>query len=53
MIPYIILEAHPDYKRSLLNKTPWVSQDFGVVKEEEIQTYFLDKIFSHFSFRLV
>jgi hypothetical protein len=38
MIPYVISEAHPDYKR------PWLSQDFGVVKEEETQTYFLDKI---------
>lgn len=38
MIPYVISEAHPDYKRPLLY------QDFGVVKEEEIQTYFLDKI---------
>lgn len=38
MIPYVISEACPDYKR------PWLSQDFGVVKEEEIQSYFLDKI---------
>jgi hypothetical protein len=38
MRPYVISEAHPDYKR------PWVFQDFGVVEEEEMQTYFLDKI---------
>lgn len=38
MIPYVISEAHPDYKR------PYVLQDFGMVKEEEIQTYFLDRI---------
>ena len=30
MIPYVISEAHPDYK------TPYLDQDFGVVKEEEI-----------------
>lgn len=38
MIPYVISEAHPDYKR------PWLHEDFGVVKEEELETYFLDKI---------
>ncbi len=38
MIPYVISEACPDYKR------PFLSQDFGVVKEEEMQSYFLDKI---------
>jgi len=38
MIPYVISEAHPDYKR------PFVSQEFGVVKEEEIDTFFLKKI---------
>ena len=40
MIPYVISEAHPDYKR------PWVFHDFGVVEEEEMQTFFLDKICS-------
>ncbi len=35
MIPYVISEAHPDYKR------PSLDQDFGVVKEEEMDTYFL------------
>lgn len=38
MIPYVISEAHPDYKR------PCVDQDFGVVKEDEMETYFLDKV---------
>lgn len=38
MIPYVISEAHPDYKR------PCLSQDFGVVEEEEMQSYFLDKV---------
>ena len=38
MIPYVISEAHPDYKR------PSLQQDFGVVKEEEMKTYFLDRI---------
>lgn len=38
MIPYVISEAHPDYKE------PWVCQDFGVVVQEEIETYFLDRV---------
>ena len=38
MIPYVISEAHPDYKR------PYLHQDFGIVKEEEVQTYFLDRV---------
>lgn len=38
MLPYVISEACPDYKRPSLN------QDFGVVKEDETQTYFLDRI---------
>ena len=38
MIPYVISEANPDYKR------PYLCQDFGVVKEEEMATYFLQKI---------
>ena len=38
MIPYVISEAYPDYKR------PSLEQDFGVVKEEEMKTYFLDRI---------
>lgn len=38
MIPYVISVAHPDYKR------PYLNQDFGVVKEEEIDTYFLHKV---------
>lgn len=38
MIPYVISEAHPDYKR------PSLDQDFGVVKEEEMNSYFLQKI---------
>jgi hypothetical protein len=38
MIPYVISEAHPDYKR------PYLCQDFGVVKEDLMQEYFLDKV---------
>lgn len=38
MIPYVISVSYPDYKR------PCLCQDFGVVKEEEIQYYFLDKV---------
>jgi len=38
MIPYVISEAKPDYKR------PYLSQDFGVVKEDNMQEYFLDKV---------
>ena len=38
MIPYVISEAYPDYKR------PSVEHDFGVVEEQEMETYFLDKI---------
>jgi hypothetical protein len=38
MIPFVISEAHPDYKR------PYLSQDFGQVKEEEMQSYFLNRV---------
>jgi hypothetical protein len=38
MIPYVISEAHPD------NKRPCICQDFGVVQEDELQEYFLDKV---------
>lgn len=38
MIPFVILEAHPDYKR------PSIEHDFGVVREEEIDSYFLDRV---------
>jgi hypothetical protein len=38
MIPYVISEAHPD------NKRPCMCQDFGVVQEDELQEYFLDKV---------
>jgi hypothetical protein len=38
MIPYVISEANPDYKR------PYLYQDFGVVKEDAMQGYFLDKV---------
>ena len=38
MIPFVISEAHPDYKR------PYLMQDFGVVKEEEMSKYFLDRV---------
>lgn len=38
MIPYVISVAYPDYKR------PSVEHDFGVVNEEEMETYFLDEV---------
>lgn len=38
MIPYVISEAYPDYK------CPSVEHDFGIVEEQEMETYFLDKI---------
>lgn len=38
MIPYVISEAYPDYKH------PCLHQDFGVINEDEIETYFLDRI---------
>jgi len=38
MIPFVISEACPDYKR------PYLLQDFGTVKEEEMHTYFLERI---------
>lgn len=38
MFPYVISESHPDYKR------PWLEQTFGVVKEEDIDTFFLNEI---------
>jgi len=38
MIPYVISVSYPDYKR------PSLYQDFGVVIEEEINTYFLHRI---------
>jgi hypothetical protein len=36
-IPYVILEAYPDYKR------PYISKDFGVIDENEKDTYFIEK----------
>jgi hypothetical protein len=38
MIPYVISEAHPD------NTRPYMVQDYGVVQEDELQEYFLDKV---------
>ena len=37
-IPYVISEAHPDYKR------PYLLQDFGVVDEKLIDTFFVEKV---------
>jgi len=37
-IPYVISEAHPDYKR------PYLLQDFGVVYEKMIDTFFVEKV---------
>lgn len=36
-IPYVISEAHPDYKR------PYLLQDFGTVDENLIGTFFVEK----------
>ncbi len=36
-IPYVISEAHPDYKR------PYLLQDFGTVDENLIDTFFVEK----------
>lgn len=38
MLPYVITIAHPDYKR------PYVSQDFGVIKKDEMNTFFLAQV---------
>lgn len=38
MIPYVISEALPD------NKRPCMCQDYGVIQEDELQEYFLDKV---------
>ena len=38
MIPYVISVAYPDYKR------PCVEHDYGIVKEEEMETYFSDEV---------
>ena len=37
-IPYVISVAFPDYKR------PWLSQEFGVVDEKSIDTFFVEKV---------
>ena len=37
-IPYIISEAHPDYKR------PWLNQEFGSINETLKDTFFIEKI---------
>jgi hypothetical protein len=36
-IPYVISEAHPDYKR------PWLDQQFGTIDENLIDTFFVEK----------
>lgn len=38
MIPYVISESYPDHKR------PWVRQEFGVIKEEDLLTFFVEQI---------
>jgi hypothetical protein len=37
-IPYVISEAHPDYKR------PYLYQDFGTIDEKLIDTFFVEKV---------
>lgn len=36
-IPYVISEAHPDYKR------PYLSQDFGICQEKDVPELFINK----------
>ena len=37
-IPYVISEAHPDYKR------PYLNQDFGIIDAKMIDTFFVEKV---------
>lgn len=37
-IPYVISEANPDYKR------PYLYQDFGIIDENLIDTFFVEKV---------
>lgn len=39
LIPYIILEANPDYKR------PYVETIYGMAKEDELNSILLEKMF--------
>jgi hypothetical protein len=44
-IPYVISEAHPDYKR------PYLLQDFGVVHEKMFDTFFIEKVAEFICYR--
>jgi hypothetical protein len=37
-VPFVIIEAHPDYKR------PFASHEFGSINEDEIENFFLQAI---------
>lgn len=38
LIPYVILEAHPDWKR------PYVLPEFGMISEYKLKNYLLEKL---------
>ena len=38
LIPYVILEAHPDWKR------PYVLPEFGMIQEEKLKDFLLEKL---------
>jgi hypothetical protein len=37
-VPYVISEAHPDYKR------PYLKQEFGIIEEDRIDTFFIEEV---------
>lgn len=38
LIPYVILEAHPDWKR------PYVLPEFGMIQEDKLTDFLLEKL---------
>ena len=38
LIPYVILEAHPDWKR------PYILPEFGMIQEEKLKDFLLEKL---------
>lgn len=37
-VPYVISEAHPDYKR------PYLKQEFGTIEEDRFDTFFIEEV---------
>ena len=37
-VPYVISEAHPDYKR------PYLRQEFGTIEEDRIDIFFIEEV---------